>query len=110
MVKSLSQIKQIADNLVIRLEKKGIKVNRVFLYGSYANGNPQPYSDIDIAVISSSFDNKSLIKRQELLAEVIYPLGEPIEAIGYGYQEFKKTTPLSFLSEIIAKGEIIYKG
>ena len=110
MVKSTSQIKQIANNLVIHLEKKGIKVDRLLLYGSYANGNPLSYSDIDIAVISSSFDNKSLIKRQELLAEAIFPLDEPIEAIGYGYQEFKKSTPLSFLSEIIAKGKIIYKG
>jgi predicted nucleotidyltransferase len=86
------------------------KVNRLILYDSYAEGIPKPYSDIDIAVISTSFNNKGLLKRQELLGEAIFPLGEPIEALGYSYKEFKKPPMLSFLSEIITKGKIVYRG
>lgn len=109
MVKSPNRIKNIIKKLVACLESKGIKVDRLILYGSYAHGIPKPYSDIDIAVISSSFDNKSLLKRQELLGEVIFPLGEPIEALGYSYNEFKKPEALSFLSEILSKGKVVYK-
>ncbi len=46
---------------------------------------------------------------QELLGEVIYPLNEPIEVIGYGYKEFKNSPYRSFLSEIISKGKTIYQ-
>ena len=110
MVKSPDQIKNIIENLVDSLEAKGIRVNRLILYGSYANGIPKPYSDIDIAVISSSFNNKSLLKRQELLGEAIFPLGEPIEALGYSYKEFRKPGALSFFSEILSKGKVVYRG
>ena len=109
MVKNPTQLNHLINGLVAGLKKKDIKVDRLILYGSYANGNPKPYSDIDIAVISSTFDKKNLLQRQELLGEVIFSLQEPIEAIGYGYREFKKLAPLSFLSEIISNGKVVYK-
>lgn len=109
MVKSSSKIKDIINNFVSGLKKRGVKINRVILYGSYANGKAKSHSDIDIAVISSSFDRRNILERQELLGEVIYPLDESIEAIGYGYKEFKNPPYLSFLSEIISKGKTIYR-
>ena len=66
-------------------------------------------SDIDTAIISSSFNNKSLLKRQELLGEAIFGLGEPIEAIGYSYKEFVKRSRLSFLFDIVSKGKTLYQ-
>ncbi|MFH1678527.1 MAG: nucleotidyltransferase domain-containing protein, partial [Candidatus Omnitrophota bacterium] len=82
----------------------------LILYGSYARGVPMTHSDIDIAVISPSFNNKSLLKRQELLGEAIFPLGEPIEALGYSCKEFNNVPAFSFLSEIITKGKVVYRG
>ena len=108
MVKNTTELKKIFHTLINCLKEKGIKVNRLYLYGSYANGKPGPDSDIDIAVISSSFDKKNLIQRQEILGETIFPLGEPIEAIGYSLREFKQASPFSFLREIITHGKIIY--
>ncbi|MBU4377040.1 MAG: nucleotidyltransferase domain-containing protein [Candidatus Omnitrophica bacterium] len=52
MVKRQSQIKRITRDLVASLKRKGIKVDRLILYGSYANGKPRPDSDIDVSVIS----------------------------------------------------------
>lgn len=110
MVKSPGEIKNIIKNLVASLQARGVRVNRLILYGSYAEGTPNPHSDIDIAVISSSFNEKGLLKRQELLGEAIFPMGEPIEALGYSYKEFKRPPALSFLSEIISKGKVVYRG
>lgn len=109
MAKKKYKIKKIIEQLITNLEKKGIEVSELILYGSYAYGNPKTYSDIDIAVISRSFNGKSILKRQELLGEAIFPLGEPIEALGYTPQERKSPHPLSFISEILATGKIIYK-
>jgi predicted nucleotidyltransferase len=109
MAKKKDNIKRITNQLIINLEASGIDVFRLILYGSYAHGNPKAYSDIDIAVISPSFNGKTILKRQELLGEAIFPLGEPIEALGYTPQECKTPNPLSFISEILSTGKIIYK-
>ena len=109
MVKKQSQIDKIIRNLIVNLKRKGIKVNKLILYGSYANGNPKSDSDIDVAVISSNFNNKNLLKRQELLGEAIFGLGEPIEAIGYSYREFINRHKLSFLFDIASSGKTVYQ-
>jgi|SRR3989338_4261217 len=109
MVKKADQVKDIINTLAASLKNRGIKVNRLILYGSYANGTPKPYSDIDIAVVSATFNNKNLLERQEILGEVIFTLQEPIEAIGYSYREFIRPPRLSFLSEIISTGKVLYK-
>jgi len=104
-----NKINRLADSVVKSLAEKGILVKCLILYGSYARGNPKSYSDIDIAVISSFFEGKGILKRQELLGEALYDLGEPIEALGYTPQEYKKPPALSFLSEILSTGKLIYK-
>lgn len=109
MVKKQSRIKRITMDLVASLKRKGIKVDRLILYGSYANGKHKSDSDIDVAVVSSSFDNKNMLKRQELLGEAIFGLGEPVEAIGYSYKEFAKRTSLSFLFDIVSNGKTLYQ-
>lgn len=109
MVKKPSQIRKISKAFVLNLKRKGIKVNRLILYGSYANGKAMSHSDIDIAVISSTFNNKNILERQELLGEAIFGLGEPVEAIGYSFKEFSKTKPMSFLSDIALNGKTIYQ-
>lgn len=109
MAKKKYKIKKIVKQLIRNLESKGIEVSCLILYGSYAHGNPNTYSDIDIAVISPNFNRKGILRRQELLGEAIFPLGEPIEALGYTPQECKYPHRLSFISEILLTGKVIYK-
>jgi uncharacterized protein len=110
MVKNKYKIEKIVSELVQRLKLKGIDVSELILYGSYAQGTPNEYSDIDIAVVSKDFRGKGILRRQELLGEVIFPLGESIGALGYTPEERKGAHPLSFISEIIKTGKIIYRG
>jgi len=109
MAKTKEKISGLIPNLINRLERKNIRVEQLILFGSYATGQNKFHSDIDIAVISPSFQGKGLLKRQELLGEAIYLLKEPIEVIGYTPKEFKNSAPTSFLSEIAATGRVIYK-
>ncbi|MFN3396573.1 MAG: nucleotidyltransferase domain-containing protein [Thermodesulfovibrionales bacterium] len=55
MVKKRSEIKKIVERDIAELKKYNIDISAVFLYGSYAKGKQKEDSDIDIAVISSSF-------------------------------------------------------
>jgi predicted nucleotidyltransferase len=102
-------IKRIISRFVTNLELRGIKVNRLILYGSHARGKAKPYSDIDIAVISPGFRGKGLLKRQELLGEIIFATDAPIEALGYTTKEYRNCPPLSFLSEILSTGKLVYR-
>lgn len=109
MVKKSHEVNEVIRNLVAFLKENGIKVNRLILFGSYAQGDARSESDLDIALISETFNNKGLLRRQELLGEAILHLKEPVEAIGYSYKEFQQRRPLSFLSDIVAKGRVVYR-
>jgi predicted nucleotidyltransferase len=39
---------------VTLLNKEEFPVREVYLFGSYANGNPNEYSDIDLAIVSDN--------------------------------------------------------
>ena len=49
------QVKKVANKYIAEVVKSGIPVNSAYLFGSYAKGNSNKYSDIDICVVSSKF-------------------------------------------------------
>lgn len=51
----MNEAKEKAKQFVKSLSKTGIKVNKAYLFGSYAKGTNQKNSDIDVCIISSSF-------------------------------------------------------
>jgi predicted nucleotidyltransferase len=109
MVKRNGSLKSIIRKFIHALKSRGIRANRIILYGSYARGTAKSYSDIDLAVISSDFKGKGILKRQELLGETIFEAGAPIEAIGYTLEECHNYSPFSFLAEILSTGKVVYK-
>ena len=109
MVKRNGSLKLIIRKFIRMLTSRGIRVNRIILYGSYARGTAKSYSDIDLAVISPDFKGKGILRRQELLGETIFEAGAPIEAIGYTPEEYRNYSPFSFLAEILSSGKIVYK-
>ena len=46
---------KLATDYILFLRKKGLKFNRHYLFGSYANGTETKDSDIDILLISNFF-------------------------------------------------------
>jgi predicted nucleotidyltransferase len=72
------------------LEKKGIKPDRIILYGSWAAGTPVPGSDIDLVVISEGFKGKGFWERIDILSDAIYEVFEPIEAVALTPEEWER--------------------
>ena len=56
MVKIPDKIKTIIDRYISLLRDNNIFIKDAYLFGSYAKGNNHEWSDIDIAIISDSFD------------------------------------------------------
>jgi len=80
---------------------KEIKVNKVFLYGSYAKGSQRSDSDIDVAVISSDFSGDR-IEDQFKLMKYRRKIDLRIEPMPFRPEDFNPDDP--FVREIIETG------
>lgn len=92
------------------LEGKGIVVSKIIVYGSHATGKAVKNSDIDVVIISNSFNDKNILQRLEILGSVLAKakIYEPIEALGYTEKEYSSKRKGTFLyDEIRSTGIII---
>ncbi len=86
-----------------------LRVERAFLYGSYAYGVPRSRSDIDLVVLSPDFASIDRRRRQEQLAVWAWQAGVgDIEALGLTPEEFGAISDLSLLGEVREKGVVVY--
>ncbi|OGP68867.1 MAG: nucleotidyltransferase [Deltaproteobacteria bacterium RBG_16_44_11] len=88
------------------IEARGINVNKLILYGSYARGDYHEGSDIDLILISDDFTNHDYWSRIDLMSEAIYDVFAPIEVSGFTSEEWDKQN--SPLHNFAKHGEIIY--
>jgi len=88
------------------LESRGIKVDKLILFGSYATGQYRQDSDIDIVVISRDFQNRSHWERIDILSDAIYALFEPIEATAFTPDEWQSRE--SIIADFAQNGEVVY--
>jgi predicted nucleotidyltransferase len=109
MVRTRSQIKAIVNQYVRNLRARGIIVEQVVLFGSYAEQRAHEGSDIDLAVIAPQFARLNLRERYELLGLANMSLRAPIQAVGYSPQQWYEAERGSFADEIRRTGQVIYR-
>jgi len=88
------------------LESKNVKIRKIILFGSYAKGDYNANSDIDVIVLSEDFAPMNYWERIDLLSEAIYEIFEPIEAVSFTPNEWEKSD--SFLVDYARDGEVVY--
>ncbi|MBS3772419.1 MAG: nucleotidyltransferase domain-containing protein [Bacteroidales bacterium] len=95
------KISEIVKKFKLYLGNMGVKVDRMILFGSYAEGTNREGSDIDIVVISEDFNNMDILRRLETigLALARAKIMEPVEALGYTEKEFSAKGSGTFLGE-----------
>ena len=99
MAQKRRQITALIQRYVAVLEAQGIPVERVILFGSYAAGHADEWSDIDIAVISPKFDELSLLERYEQLGLANCDLHAPLDIVGFSAAQVAHCEPESFLAK-----------
>lgn len=107
MVKKQANIDVSIKKYIEALEQK-IRVSKVILYGSWANGQPTEHSDIDLAVFSPDF-GKNRIRELQLLSKLAWDVDESIEAIPYSVDKLNNPKPSSFVYEILQTGKTVYE-
>jgi predicted nucleotidyltransferase len=101
-----SAVLKIIENFRNVLELKGVKAEKIILFGSYATGQYREDSDIDLVVISRDFNNKTYWQRIDLLSEAIYDIFEPIEATAFTPDEWNSKE--SIITDFAQNGEVVY--
>jgi uncharacterized protein len=91
------KIKRFANEL----EKENIRVQKVYLYGSWANKTNKYLSDIDIAVISEDFSGIRFMDYNKFI-NAILKTDSLIEPVAYRPEDAKED--LFFNQEILKKG------
>jgi len=81
-----------------------IPVEEVILFGSYAHGNAKEHSDIDLAIISDWFNDKTRIENMQYLSRVAANYDTLIEALPFTTEEYKNLDKRTFLASIVKSG------
>ena len=95
--------KSVADILL-----QYINVEKLILFGSYAYGKPDKYSDVDIAVISEDFERMNILDQISLFAKIPLAIDSRLELVGFSKKEYLKPESASFLAMIKKKGKIVF--
>jgi predicted nucleotidyltransferase len=108
MVTATTELDRIIAEFVALLSGAA-QVEAVILYGSYVNGSPDEWSDIDIAVTSPDFEGVDMWKRQRTISRATVDRDPSLAPIGYPSSEYHNPGPHSFLREIIRTCKIVYE-
>ncbi len=92
------------ENIVLNffsLASKEIRINSIYLFGSYAKGNEREESDIDIAIISDEFEG-SRFSDSKRLSKFIIKTSYDLEVHPFKTSDFNDSNP--FVKEILKTG------
>ena len=103
MALSKDRLDEIITGFASRVASE-IPVEEVILFGSYAHGNPKEYSDIDLAIISDWFRDKTRIEGMQYLSRIAANYNTLIEAIPFTVEEYRELDRRTFLARIVKTG------
>lgn len=103
MAISRDQLDKIIKGFASRLANE-IPIEEVILFGSYAHGNSKEHSDIDLAIISDWFGDKSRIESMQYLSRAAAHYNTLIEAIPFSAKEYRELDKRTFLARIVKTG------
>ena len=101
MAKNINAIRKIIKRYIKVIIENNVKIDKLYLFGSYAKGCAQDDSDIDIAIISRNFKGDRFLDRR-LIVPLRRKIDRRIEPIPYRPEDFKESDPL--VSEIVRNG------
>ncbi|MBF0360879.1 MAG: nucleotidyltransferase domain-containing protein [Oligoflexia bacterium] len=82
-------------------------VEKAFLFGSWAKGNPNHWSDIDIAIVSSDFEHIPRPVAMKILGRMAGHIDSSIEAISMATSETIDPPIGGIVYEVLHSGELL---
>lgn len=101
MVEVAIEVKGKILDFVDELKQHKIDIQKVFLYGSYAKGTHNEWSDIDVALVSEDFTGIRLVDKERMI-KAISAVDFGISPLPYRPEDFDESD--LFVKEIIKTG------
>ena len=95
------KVKNTIDSYLQALSRNDIPIKEAILFGSYAGGNYQEWSDIDIALVSDIFEGNR-IDDKDKIRKITLSVSSEIEVIPFSPNDFNLQNP--FVKEILTTG------
>lgn len=86
-----------------------VPIKQAVLFGSYVHEKANNDSDIDLAIFSPKFSNKTHLEDVKFLWTEAARIDPFIEPLPFPSSEISGADPRSFLGEILKTGKIIFK-
>jgi len=96
-----AKIEQIIVKYMDILKQNKIPIKNAFLFGSFARGNYNEWSDIDIALVSDIFEGNRIYDRKKI-RRLTLSVSSSLEVLPFNSNDFNDTNPLA--KEIIETG------
>jgi predicted nucleotidyltransferase len=94
-------VKSKIKNFINLLENNNFNIQKAYLFGSYANGKTDEWSDIDLALVSDKFIGDRYLDILSL-TDFIYKAGQDISPLPFRSEDFNNS--------LFARDEILKKG
>ena len=101
MAKISSNIINILKKFLERLEHENIKVQKAIIFGSYAKGTFNEWSDIDLAIVSDDFVGNRVLDKERMIKSIV-DIDTSISPLPYRPEDFDESD--LFVKEIIETG------
>ena len=95
------KIEKIVKSYIEQLENIGIHVQQAILFGSYANGKYDEWSDIDLAIISKDFAGNRFEDRNKI-RKITLQVNSDISPMPFRPEDFNDSD--YFVKEILETG------
>ncbi len=89
------------NQFIEKLEDNNIKVEQAFLFGSYAQGTFNDWSEIDLAIVSTAFEGERFSDRNKI-RRIKLSVSCDLEPIPYNPVDFNSNNP--FVERILKTG------
>jgi predicted nucleotidyltransferase len=95
------KIRNTIEQYLRLLKENNFKIQRVYLFGSYARGDYTEWSDIDLALVSDNFKGIR-IKDKDKIRKITLSVSSSIEVLPFNPNDFNAENPLA--KEIMETG------
>ncbi len=101
MVQLPAKVKKTIDLYLSALREHNIPIKEAILFGSFAKGNSQKWSDIDIALVSEIFGGDR-IDDKDKIRKITLSISSELDVVPFSPTDFNLRNPLA--KEILRTG------
>ena len=95
------RIQRIISQYLASLKAHGFQIQDAILFGSYARGNANQWSDIDLALVSNEFEGVRFTDKNKI-RKITISVSSDLEVLPFNPKDFTMGNPL--VKEILETG------